>query len=84
VVGGACGTTEETSAKGNFHLLTNANWLLKRGYKNGSLIFGETPVIRIGHSVLKFSQFGLMSRFGQMTGITGSIGATARPVSLEV
>jgi hypothetical protein len=43
VVGGAPGTTEETSAKGHFHLLTNENWLLKKGCKNGPLIFGESP-----------------------------------------
>jgi hypothetical protein len=37
------GTTEETSAKGHFHLFTKANRLLKKVYKNGQSIFGETP-----------------------------------------
>ena len=37
------GTTEETSAKVHFHLLTKANWLLKKGSENGPVIFGETP-----------------------------------------
>ena len=27
----------------HFYLLTNTNWLLNRSYKNGLLIFGETP-----------------------------------------
>jgi len=29
----------------HFHLLTQANWLLNRGYKNGPLIFGEPPQV---------------------------------------
>jgi hypothetical protein len=29
--------------QGYFHLLTKANWLLNRGYKNGPVISGETP-----------------------------------------
>ena len=27
----------------HFHLLTLADWLLSRSYKNGAIIFGETP-----------------------------------------